>query len=127
MQSYLVQERVITGKLGISSELYESISYPGFQKFILNHPLITAGELLRSLSKTIFVESLRKLIPDIKSEMLISYPAGVRAQLMNKSGGLEQDFDIRIKGNLISVLNALSPAATSSLSIAEYVFDLITK
>ena len=108
-------------------ELYESISYSGFQKFILNYPLITAGELLRSLSKTIFVESLRKLIPDIKSEMLISGPAGVRAQLMNKSGGLEQDFDIRIKGNLISVLNAPSPAATSSLSIAEYVFDLITK
>ena len=70
---------------------------------------------------------MRKLIPDIKSEMLISGPAGVRAQLMNKSGGLEQDFDIRIKGNLISVLNAPSPAATSSLSIAEYVFDLITK
>ena len=108
-------------------ELYESISYSGFQKFILKYPLITSGELLRSLLKPIFVKSLRKLIPDIKSEMLVAGPAGVRAQLMNKEGGLEQDFDIRIKGNLISILNAPSPAATSSLSISEYVFDLITK
>ena len=59
--------------------------------------------------------------------MLISGNSGVRAQLMNTKGDLEQDFDIRIKGNIISVLNAPSPAATSSLSISNYVFNLLTK
>ena len=59
--------------------------------------------------------------------MLTPGNAGVRAQLMNTKGDLEQDFDIRIKGNIISILNAPSPAATSSLSISEYVVDLITK
>ena len=51
------------------------------------------------------------------------YPgkSGIRAQLMKSNGSLEEDFDIRIKGNLISILNAPSPAATSSLSISEYI------
>ena len=104
-------------------ELYESLSYSGLQKFILKYPLITAGEVIRSLSKQVFVKSLKKLIPDISGEMIIKGPAGIRAQLMNNNGGLEQDFDIRIKGNVISVLNAPSPAATSSLSISEYIVE----
>ncbi len=108
-------------------ELYESISYPGLHKFILKYPLITAGEFIRSLSKKVFVNSLKKLIPEIRTDMITAGPAGIRAQLMNREGSLEQDFDIRIKGNFISVLNAPSPAATSSLSISEYIVKLITK
>ena len=76
--------------------------------------------------REIFVKSIQKIIPDIKSKMLIPAPSGIRAQLMNPNGTLEQDFDIRIKGNLISVLNAPSPAATSSLSIASYIFKKLT-
>jgi len=106
-------------------ELYESLTYSGLQKFVFKYPLITAGEVVRSLSKQIFVKSLQKLIPDISGEMITKGPAGIRAQLMNVNGGLEQDFDIRIEGNLISVLNAPSPAATSSLSISEYIVELL--
>ena len=107
-------------------ELYESISYKGIWNFIRKYPITTSGELLRSIFKSIFLKSLQKFIPDIKSEMITSAPSGVRAQLMKPDGSLEQDFDIRIKGNLISVLNAPSPAATSSLSIASYIFKLLT-
>ena len=101
-------------------ELYESISYVGLRRFIQNYPIITAGEVLRSLFKEAFVKNLQKIIPDINSKMISSAPSGIRAQLMNPNGNLEHDFDIRINNNLISVLNAPSPAATSSLSIAEY-------
>ena len=106
-------------------ELYESLSYSGLQKFVLKYPLITAGEVIRSLSKQVFVKSLKKLIPDISGKMITKGPAGIRAQLMNNNGGLEQDFDIRINSNVISVLNAPSPAATSSLSISEYIVELL--
>ena len=106
-------------------ELYESLSYIGLQKFILKYPITTASEFIRSISKTIFLNSLQRLIPDIKSNMILPGLAGVRAQLMNTNGDLEEDFDIRIKGNIISVLNAPSPAATSSLSISEYVVNLL--
>ena len=94
---------------------------------VLKYPLITVGEVLRSFSKNLFLKSLKKLIPDVKSDMIFSGSAGIRAQLMNTDGGLEQDFDIRVRGNLISVLNAPSPAATSSLSIAEYIVESLTK
>lgn len=104
-------------------ELFEAISYQGLQKFIFKYPLITAGEVIRSLSKYVFVKSLQKLIPDIRSNMIYHGPSGIRAQLMNSDGSLEEDFDIRKKGNLISILNAPSPAATSSLSISEYIVD----
>lgn len=106
-------------------ELYESISYQGIWNFIKKYPLTTSREILRSIFKSIFLKDLQKFIPDIKEEMLISSPSGVRAQLMNSNGSLEQDFDIRIKDNLISVLNAPSPAATSSLSIASYIFNFL--
>ena len=79
-----------------------------------------------SFRNTAFVKSLKKLIPEIRADMITSGPAGIRAQLMNIEGSLEQDFDIRIKGNFISVLNAPSPAATSSLSIADYIVKFIT-
>ena len=59
--------------------------------------------------------------------MLSSGNAGIRAQLINTQGDLEQDFDIRIKDNVVLILNAPSPAATSSLSISEYVVDILTK
>ena len=108
-------------------ELYESITYSGIWNFIKKYPLTTSGEILRSVFKSIFLKDLQKFIPDIKEDMIMSSPAGVRAQLMNPNGSLEQDFDIRIKDNLISVLNAPSPAATASLSIASYIFNLLTK
>ena len=108
-------------------ELYESLSYICPQKFILKYPIITSIEILRSISKPLFVKSLQRLIPDIKENMLTSGNAGVRAQLMNTQGDLEQDFDIRIKDNIVLILNAPSPAATSSLSISEYVVDTITQ
>ena len=108
-------------------EFIESISYKGIWNFIKKYPKTTYRELLRSIFKSIFLKDLQKFIPDIKEEMITSSPAGVRAQLMNPNGSLEQDFDIRIKGNLISVLNAPSPAATSSLSIASYIFNLLTE
>ena len=44
---------------------------------------------------------------------------------MNTKGDLIQDFDIRIKGRLVSILNAPSPAATSSIAIARYIISFL--
>ena len=51
----------------------------------------------------------------------------MRAQLINTYGDLEQDFDIIIKDNRVLILNASNLQATSSLSIYEYVVDVITQ
>ena len=103
------------------NEFWESLTYPGLRRFIIKYPGITAGEVFRSLFKPIFVNSLKKLIPDIRSDMLTKGQAGIRAQLMNINGGLEQDFCIKKNKNIISILNAPSPDATSSIAIADYL------
>ena len=53
-------------------------------------------------------------------------PAGVRAQAIDADGNLVDDFRIgRVGdgGRIMTVRNAPSPAATSSLAIAEYLVD----
>jgi L-2-hydroxyglutarate oxidase len=50
--------------------------------------------------------------------------AGVRAQACDRNGGLIDDFVIREDIGCIHVLNAPSPAATSSLSIGKSVSEL---
>ncbi len=51
---------------------------------------------------------------------------GVRAQLLNvREGKLEMDFVVRPGQRSTHVLNAVSPAWTSSLAVAEYVVERI--
>ena len=108
-------------------ELVESLKFKGLINFIVKYPKTTINEFIRSLSKEIFTKSLQEYIPEINSNMLNKGESGVRAQLMNESGNLIQDFDIVHKNNNIAILNAPSPAATSSLSIAKHIAEYIDK
>ena len=60
--------------------------------------------------KKSFVKALQKLLPDIKSEDLDTGGSGVRAQAVDRSGKLIDDFVIDNNGRIINVLNAPSPA-----------------
>ena len=68
---------------------------------------------------------MQKLVPNIKENDLIKGGAGVRAQAMSDTGELIQDFEIVINNNVCNVINCPSPAATSSLSIADYIIKQI--
>jgi L-2-hydroxyglutarate oxidase LhgO len=48
-------------------------------------------------------------------------PAGVRAQAVDPSGALVDDFRISQVGPVTSIRNAPSPAATASMAIAEHI------
>jgi L-2-hydroxyglutarate oxidase len=71
--------------------------------------------------------ALKELIPDIQESDLVDGGAGVRAQACDRTGGLLDDFCIRENEYAINVLNAPSPAATSSLSIGGTVSELALK
>lgn len=105
------------------SELAETLSYSGFLKLAGRYWRTGLGEMWRSVSKRAFVRALRKLVPEIESEHLSPAPAGVRAQAVSPDGTLIDDFLVRDDGRVINVLNAPSPAATSSLSIASMIGD----
>ena len=104
-------------------EFIETIKFPGIRKFLIKYPETSIDEFKRSLFKNLFVKNLKNILPDLNQDMLERGEAGVRAQLMKNNGELIQDFDIRKKSEIISILNAPSPAATSSIAIAKYVLN----
>lgn len=104
----------------------DALGYRGFQRLALRHPSTGLGEIVRSLSKAAFVRALQRLVPDVRAEHLVRAPAGVRAQTLSRDGSLVDDFVLRRDGAVVHVLNAPSPAATSSLAIARRVVELVT-
>lgn len=106
-------------------DLWETLGYGGFWKMAARHWKPGMGEMWRSFSKAAFVKALQRLVPDIRSEHLHVAPAGVRAQALAPDGALLDDFSIVQRGRVVNVLNAPSPAATSSLAIGEHVAGLV--
>ncbi len=109
------------------SELVESLAWPGFQKVASKYWKTGFGEMYRSFSKAAFTKALQELIPEIQESDLVEGGAGVRAQACDRTGGLLDDFAIRESQFAINVLNAPSPAATSSLSIGGTVAAMALK
>ncbi len=106
-------------------EFLESISYIGFLKVAMKYWKVGAYEMYRSFSKKAFVKALQKLIPEIRANDLIVGNSGVRAQLCDDKGNLVDDFMIKYEQNAVHVINAPSPAATSSLQIGKSITEKI--
>lgn len=102
----------------------EMAGFGGFWKMAGKYWRTAAGEFHRSFSKPAFVKALQRLLPAIREEDLLPGGAGVRAQALTAEGALVDDFRIERARNMIHVLNAPSPAATSSLSIGSTIADL---
>ncbi|MDX5321162.1 MAG: L-2-hydroxyglutarate oxidase [Bacteroidota bacterium] len=101
----------------------ESISWKGFRKVAFKYWKTGLGEFYRSYSKAAFTKALQGLIPEVQEEDLIPAGAGVRAQACSREGGLVDDFMFSESAGIIHVLNAPSPAATSSLAIGSTISE----
>jgi (S)-2-hydroxyglutarate dehydrogenase len=110
-----------------AKELFESLAWPGFRKVMAKYWKTGMGEFYRSFSKAAFTKALQKLIPDVQEDDLIPAESGVRAQACDKFGGLIDDFKIIEEKRAIHILNAPSPAATSSLSIGKTNAEMAAK
>ncbi|MDZ4666994.1 MAG: L-2-hydroxyglutarate oxidase [bacterium] len=108
-------------------EMFESLAWPGFRKVMGKYWKTGLGEFHRSFSKSAFTHALQKLIPSVQEDDLIPAEAGVRAQACDKFGGLIDDFKIIEELHAIHILNAPSPAATSSLSIGLTIANMALK
>ena len=106
-----------------AQELLETLRYPGFQKLAGRFWRTGMGEMWRSASKGAFVTALQKLVPDIREEHLVKAPAGIRAQALLPDGSMMDDFAFQESARILNVINAPSPAATSSLAIGQTVVD----
>ena len=102
-------------------ELAEILAYPGFQKLATKHWQKGLRELLQSMSKRVYLQAARHLIPEVQMEDFVKSRAGVRAQALHPDGSLEDDFLILETDRVVNVVNAASPAATSALNIGKLV------
>jgi len=114
------------------ADTWDIATYNGFWRLASRHWRMSLGEFHRSYSKRAFVKALQRLLPELTMDDVHPAGAGVRAQALEPSGALVDDFRIVEAKRMIHVLNAPSPAATASLSIgqtiaqmAETQFDLL--
>ncbi len=104
-----------------TAELRQTLSWPGFHKMARQHWRTGAKEVLRSASRRAFVAEARRYVPELTAADVVRGPAGVRAQAVARDGSLVDDFVLAVRGRVVHVRNAPSPAATASLAIAEHI------
>jgi (S)-2-hydroxyglutarate dehydrogenase len=78
-------------------------------------------ELLRNPSDEAFLASCRRFVPELEASHLGPGPIGVRAQAVSRTGKLLDDFRIVEGPGAVHLVNAPSPAATSSLAIGRTI------
>lgn len=105
-------------------DVWEMLRFPGFWRMASKYWRTGISEMYRSFSKRSFYRSLKRLIPELEMSDIHPFGSGVRAQAMERSGALVDDFRFVEAENMIHVLNAPSPAATASLSIGRTIAEM---
>jgi (S)-2-hydroxyglutarate dehydrogenase len=106
-------------------DLLDALRFPGFWRLAAKHWRRGVQEMLRDVVKAEYLKTLQRYIPDLRTEHLTFGPSGVRAQALDSSGALVDDFVISCSGRVAHVLNAPSPAATSSLVVSRMIMDQV--
>ena len=86
--------------------------------------MITASNLTKRFNEKVAVDSLSFELTG--GEVPAPVGTGIRAKLVStRTGALEMDFVVRGAEDSTHSLNAVSPAWTSALAVAEHVADLM--
>jgi L-2-hydroxyglutarate oxidase LhgO len=107
------------------AELAAIARFPGFRRFARQHWRTGLAEMRGSLSKKAYTAAARRYVPELTVDDMVPAAAGIRAQALESDGSLVDDFRITRRGAVVAVRNAPSPAATSSLAIAEHLVDVL--
>jgi L-2-hydroxyglutarate oxidase LhgO len=99
------------------------ISWPGFWRVARANWRSGMSEIRDSMSIRRYMEAASRYVPEIGPDDVERGRVGVRAQAVDRDGSLVDDFRIYESDGVVSVRNAPSPGATSSLAIAEYIVD----
>ncbi|MEQ2301336.1 L-2-hydroxyglutarate dehydrogenase, mitochondrial, partial [Ameca splendens] len=111
-----------------TQDFADALSFRGLQKLIFRNVTYGIGEMYRGVFLGAQIKILQKYIPELSLSDVLRGPTGVRAQALDRDGNLVDDFVFDggvgdLGSRVLHVRNAPSPAATSSLSIAEMVAD----
>ena len=105
-------------------DLGQALFSRGLQRLAARYWRMGAVEMWRDYSKRAFLKSVRRYLPEVTLDDMVPGPSGVRAQAIDPSGMLVDDFVVDQQGDrILHVRNAPSPAATSSLAIGRLIAD----
>lgn len=112
-------------------DFVDAVTFRGLLKLISNHWKFGASEFYHGLNTRAQVKRLQKYVPKLRQEDVFRGLTGVRAQALDKDGSLVEDFILdqgkgEFESCLLHVRNAPSPAATSSLAIAEMIAEEVS-
>ena len=124
--AFLALSRRSYGRLSVQpADVARTLAWPGFWRFSAAHWRTGVTELRGVLSTAAYLRSAQRYVPEIGLADVRRGGLGVRAQAMRRDGSLVDDFVVEQRDGITSVRNAPSPAATSSLAIAELVADRV--
>jgi L-2-hydroxyglutarate oxidase len=106
------------------TDLADIVGFPGFWRLSRRYWRVGAAEMWRDVAKAAFVRELRRYVPAVEAAHLRWGPSGVRAQAVDVSGAMVDDFSIVESATALHVRNAPSPGATASLAIGAHLADL---
>ncbi len=111
-----------------SRELRESLAWPGTWRLFARFWRTGLEEIRHAVSLRSFVRECRRYVPELTvADVERSPHSGVRAQAVGRDGSLIDDFIVSETEGVVHVRNAPSPAATSSLALAEEIADRVDR
>lgn len=105
-------------------DAFGAVAWPGALPLLRRHWRLGLHEVAGSVLKPVYLARARRFLPELRARDLISKTTpGVRAQAWGRDGSLLDDFAVDRVGEVVLLRNAPSPAATSSMAIAELVLE----
>jgi 2-hydroxyglutarate dehydrogenase len=104
-------------------DLARTLAWPGTWRLARRFWRTGLTELRHAASRAALVRDAARYVPELGPGDVVAGPAGVRAQALGRNGALVDDFALEVRGPVLHVRNAPSPAATSSLAIARVLAD----
>jgi L-2-hydroxyglutarate oxidase LhgO len=122
--------------LGLAREAYRALgvniadtaatlTWPGFRALARRYWRAGVDEMLGAASRRRFLDAARRYVPELAENDIVRARLGVRAQAVSRDGALVDDFALDESRGIVAVRNAPSPAATSSLAIADYLVPTV--
>ena len=105
-------------------DTWESLTWQGAPSLARQHWRMGVSEISGSILKPLYFKRAQRFVPELRmSDLTAKTAAGVRAQAWGRDGSLLDDFAVDEVGPVTLIRNAPSPAATSSMAIADYVIE----
>lgn len=104
-------------------DLRETLVWPGSWRMAHRWWRTGLSELRYAALRGALVRAAARYVPELERADVEPAFAGVRAQAVDRRGGLLDDFAFSATPRALHVRNAPSPAATSALAIARHVAD----